>query len=55
MPDNESNERLVELVRAGNRDALLQLWEQVRRLVLKYAGRWAVYGGNGAERGRGPS
>lgn len=49
MPDNESNEQLVELVRAGDCDALLQLWEQVRRLVLKYAGRWAVYGGNGVE------
>ena len=44
-----SNEQLVELVQIGDRDALLQLWEQVRRLVLKYAGRWAVYGGNGAE------
>lgn len=44
-----SNEQLVELVQAGDRDALLVLWEQVRRLVLKYAGRWAVYGGNGVE------
>ena len=43
------NEQLVELVQAGDRDALLQLWEQVRRLVWKYANRWAVYGGNGVE------
>ncbi len=44
-----SNEQLVEMVQSGDRDALLQLWEQVRLLVLKYAGRWAVYGGNGVE------
>lgn len=45
----QSNEQLVELVQAGDRDALLQLWEQVRRLVLKYAGRWAAYGGAEAD------
>lgn len=44
-----SNEQLVELVQSGDRDALLPLWEQVRRLVRKYAGRWAVYGSNGVE------
>lgn len=44
-----SNEQLVELFQSGDQDALLALWEQVRRLVLKYANRWAVCGGNGVE------
>lgn len=45
----QSNEQLVDLVQAGDTNALLQLWEQVRRLVLKYAGRWAAYGGAEAD------
>lgn len=47
--ENLSNENLVGLFQHGDHDALLRLWEQVRLLVLKYAGRWAVYGGNGVE------
>lgn len=44
-----TNEELAVMVQSGDRDALLVLWEQVRRLVWKYANRWAVYGGNGVE------
>lgn len=40
-----TNEELVERVQAGDRDALLTLWEQVRRLVLKQARRWTGLGG----------
>ena len=39
-----SNEELVELIQAGDRDRLPELWEQVRRLVLKYARRWEGVG-----------
>ena len=39
------NEELAAMVQAGDRDALLPLWEQVRRLVLKYARRWSGLGG----------
>ena len=42
-----SNEDLVALVQAGDRDKLVQLWEQVKRLVWKQANRWAVYAGGG--------
>lgn len=44
-----SDEQLVERFQSGDRDALSQLWEQVRWLVWKYANRWAVYGGDGVE------
>lgn len=39
-----SNEELVELIQAGDRDRLLELWEQVRLLVLKFARKWAGIG-----------
>lgn len=40
-----TNEELASAVQNGDRDALLKLWEQVRRLVLKQARRWAGVGG----------
>ena len=40
-----TNEELVAAVQAGDHDALLKLWEQVRRLMLKQARRWACVGG----------
>ena len=40
-----TNEELVAAVQAGDHDELLKLWEQVRRLVLKQARRWAGVGG----------
>ena len=42
-----SNEELVELARNGDREALAQLWAQVRGLVYKQASKWAVYAGGG--------
>lgn len=44
-----TNEQLVALVQAGDRAALVELWGQVRRLVLKYARRWAGLGGTALE------
>ena len=44
-----TNEELVAAVQAGDHDALLELWGQVRRLVLKEAHRWAVFGSNGVD------
>ena len=41
----KTNEELAAMVQAGDQDALLTLWEQVRRLVLKYAHRWSGLGG----------
>ena len=40
-----TNEELVAAVQAGDHDALLKLWEQVRRLVLKQAHKWVGAGG----------
>ena len=40
----ETNEELATAYRAGDRDALLALWEQTRRLVLKQAHRWEGVG-----------
>ena len=40
-----TNEELAAAVQAGDYDALMRLWEQVRRLVLKQAHRWAGVGG----------
>jgi len=40
-----TNEELTVLAQGGDREALLKLWGQVRRLVLKQAGRWAGRGG----------
>jgi len=44
-----SNEEFVALIQAGDRDKLLDLWQQIRRLVLKHAHKWAVYRSGGAE------
>lgn len=38
-----SNEELAVLVQAGERERLVELWGQTRRLVLKKACRWVVY------------
>jgi len=44
-----TNEELAVLAQAGDREALLKLWGQVRRMVLKYAHKWAASGRGGAE------
>lgn len=40
-----TNEELVTLIQGGDRGKLVELWSQVRRLVLKNARRWAGLGG----------
>lgn len=35
-----TNEELAALIRSGERDKLLELWEQVRRYAVKHAYRW---------------
>ena len=44
-----SNEELVSLIQAGDRDKLVELCYQVRRLVCKSAARWAGLGGTTVE------
>lgn len=44
-----SNEELAARVQAGDRPMLLELWDQVRRIALKEAVRWAAYRSNGVE------
>lgn len=44
-----SNEELANLVKGGERDKIVDLWQQVRRMALKEAGRWATYRSNGVE------
>lgn len=44
-----SNEELVVLIQGGERDKLMELWAQVRRMVLKEAVRWAAYRSNGID------
>ena len=44
-----SNEELVALIQAGDRDRIVELWHQVRRMVYKQAGRWAGLGGTTIE------
>lgn len=44
-----SNEELVALIQGGERDRIMELWQQVRRMALKEAVRWAAYRSNGAE------
>lgn len=44
-----SNEELVGLIQSGQRDRLMELWQQVRRMALKEAVRWAAYRSNGVE------
>ncbi len=41
------NEELAVLAQGGDREALMNLWSQVNRLVLKYANRWAAFGRGG--------
>ena len=40
-----SNEELVTLIQAGDRDRIVELWHQVQRMVYKQAARWAGLGG----------
>ena len=44
-----TNEELTVLIQGGERDRLIELWQQIRRMVLKEAGRWAAYHSNGVE------
>lgn len=44
-----SNEQLVAMIKGGERDKLVELWQQVRRMALKEAVRWAAYRSNGVE------
>ncbi len=44
-----SNEELVSLIQAGDCGKLMELWNQVRRLVCKSAARWAGLGGTTVE------
>jgi len=44
-----TNEELAVWIQAGDRDKLLDLWQQVRRMALKQANRWVVYGSGGVE------
>lgn len=44
-----ANEELALLIQGGERDKLVELWQQVRRMVLKEAVRWAAYRSNGVE------
>lgn len=44
-----SNEQLVVMIKGGERDRLMELWQQVRRMALKEAVRWAAYRSNGVE------
>lgn len=44
-----SNEEVVALIQSGERDRLMDLWQQVRRMVLKEANKWVVYHSNGVE------
>ncbi len=44
-----SNEELVALIQAGDRDRIVELWYQVQRMVYKQAARWAGLGGTTIE------
>lgn len=44
-----SNEELVTLIQAGDRDRIVELWHQVQRMVYKQAARWAGLGGTTIE------
>ena len=44
-----SNEELVVLIQAGDRDRIVELWHQVRRMVYAQATRWAGLGGTTVE------
>ena len=44
-----SNEELVALIQAGDRDRIVELWHQVQRMVYKQATRWAGLNGTTIE------
>lgn len=44
-----TNEELVVLIQGGERDKLIELWQQVRGMAAKEAVRWAAYRSNGVE------
>lgn len=44
-----TNEELTVLIQGGERDRLIELWQQIRRMALKEAGRWAAYHSGGVE------
>ena len=44
-----TNEELAAMVQSGERDRLIELWQQIRRMALKEASRWAAYHSNGVE------
>ena len=44
-----SNEELVALIQAGDRDRIVELWHQVQRMVYKQAARWAGLNGTTME------
>ena len=44
-----SNEELVALIQAGDRDRIVELWHQVQRMVYAQATRWAGLGGTTIE------
>lgn len=44
-----TNEELAVLIQGGERDRLIELWQQVRRMALKEAVRWAAYHSNGVD------
>ena len=44
-----NNEELAAMAQAGDREALLKLWTQVRRMVYQQAMRWAGVGGTTLE------
>ena len=44
-----TNEELAAMVQSGERDRFIELWQQIRRMALKEASRWAAYHSNGVE------
>lgn len=44
-----SNEELAAMIQSGERERLIELWQQIRRMALKEAVRWAAYHSNGVE------
>ena len=44
-----TNEELAVLIQSGEREKLLELWEQVRRFIWRQAKRWAAYRNSGME------
>lgn len=48
---NMTNEELASKIQAGERDKVLELWEQVQRFAWKQGKRWAAHPGSGMELG----